>query len=103
MLEVENHDKLKTWQIASDNFTKPQKARQNFDHRKIYLDYEGEVKSKGGSVKISDTGTYEILEWGKKIIRIKLSGKNIKTAIKLELTGTQAGENALWQLTSEKA
>lgn len=101
MLEVENYDKLKAFRIVSTDFSKPQKAEQNFDHRKIYLDYEGTVKSKGGFVKIFDTGTYEKVSWTKKGIVLKICSENLKGVYKLTLTSQQPGENSIWQLTKE--
>ena len=59
MFETEGSDMLLTWQIIlSDMYLLLKgaeiKAERIRDHRKHYLDYEGSVKSSGGSVKIFD-------------------------------------------------
>ena len=75
-------ERLLSWQICDENFTKPfiftvkffnlaeslkhtidaisVICRRNFDHRKLYLDYEGEISNNRGHVTRIETGNWEL-------------------------------------------
>ena len=84
-LMLEHGDTLKTWRLANTAFLVSQVARQIKDHRKTYLDYEGEVSGDRGKVKIWDTGTYTIDEWKDDRIQVALVGRTLKTRLNLTL------------------
>jgi hypothetical protein len=62
-LMLEDGPVLRTWRLASP----PQpgravRATPSFDHRLIYLDYEGPISGNRGSVKRWDAGTFSLEE-----------------------------------------
>jgi hypothetical protein len=77
-LMLEQSEGLKTWRLINTAFQVFQVARQIKDHRKTYLDYEGEISGDRGKVKIWDTGTYTIDEWKEDRIQVALVGKSLK-------------------------
>ena len=82
---LESGDILKTWRIPQSPDHYPQKIEQIQDHRKIYLDYEGEISGNRGFVKIWDKGDYAILTWTDQIIEIQLSGIKLQGTYQLKL------------------
>jgi len=84
-LMLEHGDTLKTWRLANTAFLVSQVARQVKDHRKTYLEYEGEISGDRGRVKITDTGTYSVDEWKDDRIQVALVGRSIKTRLILTL------------------
>jgi hypothetical protein len=82
---LEHGDTLKTWRLANTAFLVSQIARQIKDHRKTYLDYEGEISGDRGRVKITDTGTYSVDEWKEDRIQVALVGRSVKTRLILTL------------------
>lgn len=83
-LMLEHGDALRTWRIASPAFQAKQAAQPIKDHRKTYLDYEGEVSGKRGKVEIWDSGTYAPEVWSDARILVALTGKQFKGRILLE-------------------
>lgn len=96
---LEDNDKLKTWKLNSVDFSKPQIMEQSFDHRKIYLDYEGELTENRGSVKIWDTGTYNIEKWEDNLILAKFTGKKLNTKLLITLKSDKV-KPALWEIVA---
>lgn len=84
-LMLEHGDSLKTWRLVNTAFQIAQVARQIKDHRKTYLDYEGEISGDRGKVKIWDTGTYTVDEWKDDRIQVALVGKALKIRLMLTL------------------
>lgn len=80
-LMLEHGDGLKTWRLVNTAFQIFQVARQIKDHRKSYLDYEGEISGDRGRVKIWDTGTYSVDEWKDERIQVALVGKTLRTRL----------------------
>ena len=67
------------------------------DHRKLYLDYEGEISGSRGTVKIWDTGTYLVDCWEEKHIRVALSGRQVRTRLRLDRAETTGqGKDPVW-------
>jgi len=88
MFETEGSDMLLTWQIIlsyMDLLLKGAaiKAERIRDHRKHYLDYEGPVKSSGGSVKIFDSGYCRTLLKENDKFEFELNGKKLAGNIML--------------------
>jgi hypothetical protein len=94
---------LRAWRLAAT----PQlgaavPAEASFDHRLIYLDYEGPVSGNRGSVRRWDSGTYTLLAGEMASastgpIRLALAGVRLSGAVVLERT---AGGG--WQLRYEE-
>ncbi len=84
-LMLEHGDGLRTWRLVNTAFQTFQVARQIKDHRKSYLDYEGEVSGERGRVKIWDSGTYSVDEWKDDRIQVALVGRSLKTRLLMTL------------------
>ena len=69
---LESGQVLRTWRLAEPPRTgRAIQAEASFDHRPIYLDYEGPVRGGRGRVVRWDTGTFhwEVDEPGRVIVR----------------------------------
>lgn len=98
-LMLEHGDALKTWRLENTSFQFPQAAKQVKDHRKMYLDYEGEVSGGRGTVKIWDTGAYLVDRWEDLHIRIALVGRQLRTRLRLDRTdGGGEGKEPAWTI-----
>jgi len=84
-LMLEQGETLKTWRLSNTAFLVSQVARQIKDHRKTYLEYEGEISGDRGRVKIWDTGSYSVDEWKEDRIQVALVGRTLKTRLILTL------------------
>lgn len=84
-LMLEHGEGLRTWRLVNTAFQVFQVARQIKDHRKSYLDFEGEVSGDRGRVKIWDTGTYTVDEWKDDRIQVALVGRSLKTRLIMTL------------------
>jgi hypothetical protein len=82
---LECADALATWQLPAwpppCGATLPATALA--DHRKAYLDYEGEVSGGRGSVAIVDSGRYETIEHGEGLWLIRLAGRVFSGSVRL--------------------
>ncbi|MCK4909964.1 MAG: hypothetical protein KAS70_08690, partial [Planctomycetes bacterium] len=78
-LMVHRRQVLKTWSLRSCS---PGAfcllARRLNDHRLVYLTYQGKISRGRGTVRIWDRGTYQVKEWSRNILRLKLSGRKMK-------------------------
>ncbi len=100
-LMLECGEALKTWRIGSPAFQAKQTAQPIKDHRKTYLDYEGEVGGKRGKVEIWDSGTYAPEVWTDSRILVALTGKQFKGRILLEAPADPAAAD--WSLVDASA
>ena len=57
---VERGDKLATWRLEGP--LGPARGARSFDHRLVYLDYEGEISGGRGRVSIVERGDLEDVE-----------------------------------------
>lgn len=62
-------------------------ARALPDHRRVYLEYEGDVSGGRGTVRRVDQGTYEVRLWTPRLVRIRLSGTQLVGAVELRGPG----------------
>jgi hypothetical protein len=86
MLEV--GEKLRTWRLAKlPVLGRLSAAEAIFDHRLLYLDYEGPVSGGRGTVKRWDRGTYEGKVEGAEAITIKLHGDRLEGVLRLSRVG----------------
>lgn len=96
-LLLEQGETLKTWRLDSPSFQTPQAAKQIKDHRRLYLDFEGEITGGRGVVKVWDTGTYLVDRWDEEHIRIALAGRQLRTRLRLDRTDAGAtGKDPIW-------
>jgi len=91
-LRLEKNGVLKSWAIPkTPPKTKGTKrlAIQVEDHALSYANFEGEIEEGygKGSVKLWDTGTYEIIESKPKLLVINIKGKKLKGEYCLVKTG----------------
>jgi len=84
-LMLEHGDGLRTWRLVNTAFQSFQVARQIKDHRKTYLDFEGEISGERGRVKIWDTGTYSVDDWKDDRIQVAMVGRSLKTRLIMTL------------------
>lgn len=89
VLEWPGAERLPTWQTdvrpdAPDAF---QDARRIFDHRRIYLDYEGEISGGRGSVRQWDAGVYAVVEEAADFLVVELAGKRLTGRVRLDTSG----------------
>ena len=62
-------------------------ARALADHRRIYLEYEGEVSGNRGTVRRIDEGTYTPIIWDNDRIRLYLEGSQLVGEAELRQIG----------------
>src|SRR5262245_61136951 len=82
--------RLESWPDADT----PRLALRNFDHRLIYLDYEGPINGGRGSVRRVEQGMYEWLSQSDDRLIADVTGHRLTGRV--ELT---RGEGEVWQLT----
>ena len=77
-LMLERGEILRTWAIDApivEGVDLP--ARSLADHRRLYLDYQGEVSGNRGTVRRVDEGNYTSLSWESDAVRILLEGSQL--------------------------
>jgi hypothetical protein len=78
-LMVETGEMLRTWRLpAPPSGGASLLAKPIFDHRRVYLDYEGPLSCGRGRVVRWDGGEYEVVTWSEEEIRLRLEGKRIR-------------------------
>jgi hypothetical protein len=86
---------LRTWKLsAPPQVGQAVSAESSFDHRLVYLEYEGAISGDRGSVVQWDAGTFEWDKEEKNDIRIELSGKRCSGPVEMV-----CGSDQKWQLT----
>lgn len=81
---LEDGDKLLTWRLsAAPESGVVLDAQQTFDHRKLYLDYEGPVSGERGNVTRWDGGTFEWEVRQRDQIAVRLSGLRLRGGFRL--------------------
>ena len=95
-LMLEEAEKLTTWQVPchpDDWFGKSIECQKIFDHRCIYLEYEGPLSNNRGCVKRVVAGKYRILKKNKNYWLLSLSSDMLKGTLKLTNV-----KNDIWYL-----
>ncbi|MHC4605436.1 MAG: DNA polymerase ligase N-terminal domain-containing protein [Planctomycetota bacterium] len=95
-LMLEEGDSLMTWKIGAPAFTRLQSSNRIEDHRKKYLDYEGEVSGDRGKVAIWDRGEYTLDARSPIHLRVALRGEKIRTRLCFDLRGEGDSERSEW-------
>ena len=92
MLEI--GEILRTWRLAAPpQAGGPVRAEPSFDHRRLYLDYEGPVSGNRGNVVAWDRGTYEAVEEAPARVVVRLSGTRLHGTATL-----QRVDGGAWEL-----
>ena len=97
----ETGDILTTWQVPNDPMEWPEKTMnctKIFDHRKIYLDYEGPLSRNRGQVKRCERGTYHPFEMSDRLWQVQLQSGELNGLLCLNHL-----EQDKWQLTFKPA
>jgi hypothetical protein len=96
-LMLERDTSLRTWAIdAPIGVGIDLPARSLPDHRRLYLDYEGEVSGGRGTVRRLDQGTYTSLEWEPERIRVVLDGTQLVGEAELCQVGGTSDDDRAW-------
>jgi DNA polymerase Ligase (LigD) len=75
---VEDGPSLRTWAIDEPIVDgKDLPARSLPPHRRIYLNYEGEVSGGRGSVRRWDSGVCLVREWSDQLVRLDVRGDQL--------------------------
>jgi hypothetical protein len=83
---IEAGDVLRTWKLSQPPEPhRRQLALATFDHRLVYLDYEGTISGDRGHVRRWDAGTYEELSCEEEILRLRLGGTRLDGVVQLRL------------------
>jgi hypothetical protein len=96
---LESGPVLKTWRLdAPPEPGRAVRAEAAFDHRPLYLDYEGPVSGGRGSVRRWDGGSFAWELEGENRVRVRLEGGRCRGVVVL-----QRGETGEWVCTFEAA
>jgi hypothetical protein len=89
-LMLESGEKLRTWRlIAPPEKDNPEiEAEPSFDHRLVYLDYEGPVSGNRGHVHRWDHGIYDVIQEAGGLLLLRFDGTKVQGSASL----TQSGE-----------
>jgi hypothetical protein len=75
---LEAGDVLRTWRLTrAPQYGEPVPAEPSFDHRPVYLDYEGPVSGNRGTVVRWDAGTFTWLEEAEDRVVLRLQGQRL--------------------------
>jgi hypothetical protein len=94
---LEAGEVLRTWAIDAPIVAGVDlPARAIGDHRRLYLDYEGEVSGNRGRVRRLDEGTYRVLVWSAEHIRVELTGSQLVGEVDLCRVGIVSDGMTSW-------
>jgi hypothetical protein len=92
---LECGDVLRAWRLlAEPRAEEPISVEPNFDHRLLYLDYEGPLSGDRGGVIRWDAGIFEWIANDRNFVKVKLSGGKL-TGI-FQIVQTPEGWRASW-------
>jgi hypothetical protein len=82
---LEAGERLRTWRLAAPPCAgQAVAAAASFDHRLLYLDYEGPVSGDRGRVVQWDRGDYEEVAEEEGRLRVRLRGCRLRGTVTLE-------------------
>jgi hypothetical protein len=97
-LMLESGDVLRTWAIDSWIVSGQElPARALGDHRRLYLEYEGEISGNRGRVRRVDAGTFRILVWSAEHVCVEMSGTQLIGKVDLRLERLEVGAASSWR------
>ena len=100
-LRLEMDGVLKSWAVPKEPTAErggKRLAIQVEDHALEYADFEGEIEEGeygAGTVKIWDTGTYDLLERSERVLRFELDGRRLRGPWRLVHTSYPPGNQWL--------
>jgi len=75
---------LRTWRLhAPPTAGNPCEVSHSFDHRLVYLDYEGPISGGRGSVKRWDNGTFDWLADTPERVAVRIEGKRLQGLLEI--------------------
>jgi hypothetical protein len=84
-LMLQAGDVLRTWRLSEPPRSGTAIAAEaSFDHRLVYLDYEGPISGGRGSVVCWDGGTFTAEEENAERLALRLEGKRLRGTATLE-------------------
>src|SRR5688572_1045480 len=86
-LMLEGEGVLRTWRLAEPPGTRAVAAEPSFDHRLVYLEYEGPVSGDRGVVRRWDRGTYSPVAEQEGGLTVRLDGERLQGVFVLRQTG----------------
>jgi DNA polymerase Ligase (LigD) len=96
---LETGEVLRTWAIDAPIVSgRDLPARALGDHRRAYLEYEGEISGGRGRVRRLDAGTYRVLDWSAVRVRVELAGFQLSGKLELRLVGEEPLDTPRWIL-----
>jgi hypothetical protein len=76
---------LQTWRLAAPPAAEgPVAVERSFDHRLVYLDYEGPISGGRGRVVRWDAGTFAWLEVTEETVAVRLEGGRLRGSLRLQ-------------------
>jgi hypothetical protein len=94
---LESGDVLRTWAIDRPIVAGQElPAKALLDHRRAYLDYEGEVSGQRGHVRRVDWGTYRPILWSADRVRVELAGCQLVGEVELFALAPESGGTDSW-------
>lgn len=93
LLEVAEQERLRTWRLAVNPLRGAAEiaVQQLADHRREYLEFEGDISGERGHVRRLDRGAAEWLRTGDCELRIRLSGERLRAVIEIVADADGAG------------
>ncbi|HTU18613.1 MAG TPA: DNA polymerase ligase N-terminal domain-containing protein [Gemmataceae bacterium] len=96
-LMLEAGSVLRTWRLAAlPRCNEAIVATAVFDHRWLYLDYEGPIHGGRGQVVRWESGTYEGQVQGEEEIVVHLAGQHLRGVFRLKHWGGDTWHSELW-------
>jgi hypothetical protein len=93
-LMLEAGEVLRTWRLAAP--LSPSggavEAAASFDHRRLYLDYEGPISGGRGSVVREEHGTFTALQEGDGELALRLDGQQLHGILVVTVVGDRPGQ-----------
>lgn len=97
-LMLEAGDVLRTWRLSAPPQLKQSVTTiSSFDHRLLYLDYEGPISGDRGAVKRWDAGHFTWLSDEGNLVVVRLTGGRLTTTVRLE----KKEESPNWTMATE--
>ena len=86
LLEIADQERLPTWRLAANpvDADQPIAAERIQDHRRVYLDYEGEVSGGRGVVRRLDRGDVQALHLSGDAARFTLAGELLRGTYRID-------------------
>ncbi|HJZ58253.1 MAG TPA: DNA polymerase ligase N-terminal domain-containing protein [Gemmataceae bacterium] len=86
---------LRSWRLLGEPAVgRDVPAEPNFDHRLLYLDYEGPLSGDRGRVRRWDAGTFDWVEDGPERVVVELNGGRLRCRAELVSSRARFGEPA---------